>query len=48
GIFWPIKKRYGVSAIAPNYIVELRSFNDSSQSVHNKLLKWMEAGVEES
>ncbi|RIA96017.1 hypothetical protein C1645_815997 [Glomus cerebriforme] len=35
---------YGTPAVAPNFIVEIR---DTADKVHNKTLKWMDAGVKE-
>ncbi|CAB4441541.1 unnamed protein product [Rhizophagus irregularis] len=33
--------------VTPNFIIELRSQSDSVQYVHNKMLRWMNAGAEE-
>ncbi|CAG8644822.1 13060_t:CDS:2 [Dentiscutata erythropus] len=33
--------------VAPNFIVELRSQSDSDQYIYNKMLRWMNGGVEE-
>lgn len=32
--------------IAPNFVVELRSQSDPPQYVHNKMLRWINGGVE--
>ena len=35
-------------SVAPNFIIELRSKSDSPQYVHNKMLRWINGGVEVS
>ncbi|CAG8647784.1 14637_t:CDS:2 [Funneliformis mosseae] len=34
-------------AIAPNFVVEIRSQSDTEDKVHEKMIMWMNAGVEE-
>ncbi len=33
-------------AIAPNFVVEIRSQSDTEDKVHEKMIIWMDAGVE--
>ncbi|GBC08375.1 hypothetical protein RclHR1_08070009 [Rhizophagus clarus] len=33
--------------VAPNFVIELRLQTDSPQYVHNKMLRWINGGVEE-
>jgi len=35
-------------ALAPNFVVEIRSMSDSESFVHDKMCTWIDAGVEES
>lgn len=34
--------------VAPNFIIELHSQSDSPQYIHNKMLRWINGGVEVS
>ncbi|CAB4492066.1 hypothetical protein RhiirA5_500784 [Rhizophagus irregularis] len=41
------EKAEAYPAVAPNFVIELRSVNDTAERVHEKMLMWMNAGVEE-
>ncbi|CAG8798441.1 11246_t:CDS:2, partial [Dentiscutata erythropus] len=34
-------------SVSPNFIIELRSPIDSSQNLHQKMMRWVKAGVDE-
>ena len=42
------ERRQAFPPVAPNLIVELRSYSQSTQNLHDKMLRWVNGGVEVS